>query len=114
MSQRIEKPWGYEEILYAEGDRRVKLLHLNPGQRTSLQLHRKKRETMTVISGHGRVQRGAITLLFEIGDTREISPMTVHRLTADSAGKEPFIVAEVSVDGVDDTVRLEDDYGRTT
>lgn len=113
MSERIEKPWGYEEILYALADRRVKLLHLNPGQRTSLQLHRKKREVMVVVSGSGHIQRGDVILKVDVGDSLPISPMTVHRLTAAPEG-DPFIVAEVSVDGVDDTTRLEDDYGRVS
>ena len=49
--RKIKKPWGYE-VVWAETDSYVgKLLHINAGNRLSLQYHRTKEETVYVLSG---------------------------------------------------------------
>ena len=41
----VEKPWGYEEIWAKTEDYVGKILHIDEGQRLSLQFHNKKEET---------------------------------------------------------------------
>ena len=47
----IEKPWGFE-LIWAQTDNYVgKMLHINSGQRLSLQYHEIKEETVLVTEG---------------------------------------------------------------
>ena len=111
---RVEKPWGYE-LHWARTDRYVgKILHIKAGHALSLQYHNKKEETIYLHSGK---------MLFEIdengsleqremspGDSVHVVPPTVHRMTA----IEDCDVLEVSTPELDDVVRIEDRYGRSS
>jgi len=92
-----------------------KALHVVAGHSLSLQYHEVKEETVSVQSGR---------LLFEVGlpgqpleqfellpgETVHLLPGTRHRMTA----LEDTVVLEASTTELDDVVRLEDRYGRTT
>ncbi len=48
MAQRVDKPWGHEDI-WARTDRYAgKILSIRKGKRLSLQLHRQKDESIYV------------------------------------------------------------------
>ncbi len=110
---RIEKPWGYE-LVWADNPLYIgKVLFLKAGTRSSLQMHRKKDETMFL-------SKGKVILEFpdngesgdrelKEGDSIRILPGTKHRIIAlvDS------YIYEVSTPHMDDVVRFQDDYGRT-
>jgi len=111
---KVDKPWGYE-LHWAKTDRYVgKIIHVKAGEALSLQYHNVKDETIYLHSGR---------LLFEIhlegeriqremrpGERVHIAPKTVHRMTA----IEDSDIFEVSTPELQDVVRLEDRYGRTT
>ncbi len=109
----VSKPWGHEEI-WAETDRYVgKTLHIKGGHRLSRQFHRKKDETIRVLSGIltleiGRDDNIRRDILMEGTDFR-ILPGTVHRFCAE---RDDVVLIEVSTPELDDVVRLEDDYVR--
>lgn len=113
--QRVEKPWGYE-LWWAQTDRYVgKQIHINKGHALSLQYHNRKDETIFVFKGRILFEtRGADGVLQQRemgeGEAVHIAPPTVHRMTA----LEDTDLFEVSTPEVDDVVRLEDRYGRTT
>ena len=112
--RRVDKPWGYE-LHWAITDRYVgKIIHVNKGHALSLQYHNVKDETIFLWSGR---------LLFEIeidgkltqremqpGQAVHVTPKTVHRMTA----IDDCDIFEVSTPELDDVVRLEDRYGRTS
>ena len=50
LKQRIEKPWGFEEIIEVNDKYVVKKLHMEQGHRCSLQFHEQKHETVVVLS----------------------------------------------------------------
>lgn len=112
--KRIEKPWGYE-ILFTEEHLPYtgKILHINAGQRISLQLHDEKQETQFLVSG--RCLRIADNPRGELTET-EMEPhkgYTVmkgqrHRLK----GITDCDIFEVSTPELGVTYRLEDDYKR--
>jgi mannose-6-phosphate isomerase len=115
VSQVVPKPWGHE-LIWAKTDRYVgKILHVNAGESLSLQFHHVKDETIMVLSG-----RLAFVHYPEGGEpvTRELAPREPfhippglrHRMTA----LEDTDVVEVSTPELDDVVRLEDRYGRST
>ena len=111
VGQRIEKPWGWEEIIYVrkQPSGTAKLLFIKPGQQLSLQLHRGKSEYVKTVYGEARLWLGG--RWEPLGVRTYIRAWTVHRLKNASEG-ELAVVLEESEGDNDDVVRLEDDYGR--
>lgn len=116
MPERIEKPWGYEEILEKNDRYVVKLLHLTKGHRLSLQYHEVKTETLFLYGGRGFIEihpnsmKRTLILLNPLQSVH-IPAGQIHRMEAFE--NEDFELLEVSTPELDDVVRIEDDYGRT-
>ena len=112
----IEKPWGYEEIWAQTQDYVGKILHINEGERLSLQYHNKKEETIRVMSGklevvYSRSRDGKMkSEILEVGQCFHVSPLMIHRFCA-SQGTDVDLV-EVSTNYLEDVERIEDDYDR--
>ena len=74
----INKPWGHEEIWAQTHDYVGKILHINEGQRLSLQYHREKEETIRVLSGtlevvHSRYKDGQLkSIILREGQVKEL------------------------------------------
>ncbi len=112
--RKIDKPWGHE-LIWAEADAYVgKILHIEEGEQLSLQYHEVKEETLFCQQGRLELQvdegEGLRTLILEEGQAKHIRPGTVHRMRALTTCD----VFEVSTPHLDDVVRIEDRYGRTT
>jgi quercetin dioxygenase-like cupin family protein len=112
MIRRVEKPWGHE-IIYAHTERYAgKILFIRAGERLSLQFHRRKEETIYVLSGALEfvVEEAGklVTRILAPGEAFHIPPGVRHRMIA----RVDTEVAEVSSPELDDVVRLEDVYGR--
>ncbi len=77
---RQDKPWGHELIFAAIGGKYIgKIIHVNAGHSLSLQYHREKEETISVMSGEALIQYGpsADRLTdqhFAAGDTIHLPP----------------------------------------
>jgi mannose-6-phosphate isomerase len=115
---RQDKPWGHELIFAAIADKYIgKIIHVNAGHSLSLQYHREKEETMSVISGEALIEYGPAAdqltdRRFSAGDTIHLLPGVLHRITALSDLE--FAEASTAYPGWrEDVVRLEDRYGRT-
>lgn len=111
---KIEKPWGYEELIDCNDRYVVKKLFMKKGHKCSLQYHKVKRETILVLSGSllisiGKSKETLETKVYNAGDTVTIEPYTVHRMEAN----EDCLYAETSTNELWDVVRLEDSYGRS-
>jgi mannose-6-phosphate isomerase len=112
-SSRVDKPWGYEHIYAVTPDYCGKLLFVRAGESLSMQLHRRKDETIYVHSGRARFEIGESADELEsaiVGpeDSFHIRPGIVHRVLA----LKDTLLLEVSTPHLDDVVRLEDRYGR--
>lgn len=112
--KRVEKPWGHELLIAHTALYVGKILHIEPRQALSLQLHVHKDETFHVVNG-------AIELQVEEdgelrsrpllpGQSYHVLPGTRHRMIAGDEGCDLF---EVSTPHLGDVVRLEDRYGRS-
>lgn len=115
--ETILKPWGHE-IIWAKTDKYVgKILHINEGQRLSLQYHVMKEETIYVLEGVLELvleegsRRDKQSIFLEPGDSFHIPPLTVHRFAATQ--RTDVKLMEVSTTELDDVVRIEDDYSRS-
>ena len=113
---KVNKPWGYEDRWAITEKYLGKILHIEAGQRLSLQYHEKKDESDYVLDGvliieHRELEDDKLKLMvLEKGDNYRIKPLTVHRFCAPKLSHATVI--EVSTGEIDDVVRLEDDYGR--
>ena len=113
LPSRTDKPWGHE-LLWAKTDQYVgKVLHVEAGQRLSVQYHDRKDESNLVLRGRLKLLRGTSaddlteTIVGE-GDCWRNRAGEVHTIEA----IEDADVVEVSTPQLDDVVRLEDGYGR--
>jgi len=105
-----EKPWGREEWLVLNDKYCLKRLYVDKDNRLSLQYHEVKKETMILESGLCDLILNDQKILMNVGTAYTIQPKDVHRLVAYSDS----VILEVSTPEVDDVVRCQDDYGRTT
>jgi mannose-6-phosphate isomerase len=109
----VPKPWGHE-MIWAQSDRYVgKILHIKAGHELSLQYHKRKDETVHLLSGDiaYRVQANNGVLddvKLRVGESFRITPGTIHQMLALTDCE----VLEVSTPERDDIVRLSDKYGR--
>jgi mannose-6-phosphate isomerase-like protein (cupin superfamily) len=114
---RQDKPWGHELIFAAvEGKYVGKIIQVIAGQSISLQYHREKDETISVLAGealveHGPAQDELTEQRFGPGDTIRLPAGALHRVTA--VTDLTFAEASTASPGWrEDVVRLEDRYGR--
>jgi mannose-6-phosphate isomerase-like protein (cupin superfamily) len=111
---RVEKPWGHELIWAKAEEYAGKLLFVRAGQSLSLQFHREKDESWSVLEGRAELELGEVgqaVLTTEVvgpGTAFRFRPGTVHRVSA----VEDTTILEVSTPQLEDIVRLEDSYGR--
>jgi mannose-6-phosphate isomerase len=112
-ARRVEKPWGYE-IWFAVTERYAgKIIHIGAGHELSLQYHRRKDESIYVVSGAMELE-----LEDEAGEvqTHQLRPGDCQRILVGRRHRMRALVdtdiCEVSTPELDDVVRLEDRYGR--
>ena len=113
--KRVEKPWGYEEIIVHTDKYVMKKLFIKAGHRLSRQFHVKKDETIYVSKGLLLLdlsENDSETSIIKLGEDKSwrIKPKTIHRFAAPS--DEDVELFEVSTPELADVVRLQDDYGR--
>ena len=112
---KVEKPWGYELIL-TPPDSPVtgKILHIKANCRLSYQYHDQKEEALTLIKGEalliGEENGQLLETVMEPNKGYFIKPMQKHRLK----GITDCEIMEVSTPETGNTIRLEDDYARST
>jgi len=106
-----ERPWGSFERFVANEVSTVKLLHIAPGKRFSLQKHAKRSEFWRVVEGGGMLTIGEEVRPFVKGDEALVPQGTLHRL---EGGPEGMIVLEIITGEYEeeDIVRVDDDFGR--
>jgi mannose-1-phosphate guanylyltransferase/mannose-6-phosphate isomerase len=110
---RNYRPWGYFETLSIGGRFQVKLLHVKPGGKLSMQMHHHRSEHWVVVRGTARVTVGDATNLVQENESVYITATHWHRL--ENPGKVPLEIIEVQLGtylGEDDIVRADDVYNR--
>jgi mannose-1-phosphate guanylyltransferase/mannose-6-phosphate isomerase len=112
--QTVHRPWGSFTVLEDESDCKVKRLTVKPGGVLSLQLHHRRSEHWTVVTGTAKVRVGDKEFLLRRNESTFIPVETLHRL--ENPTETDLHLIEVQCGdyfGEDDIVRLEDKYGRT-
>lgn len=111
--QQDTRPWGHWEILFIGPNFVVKRLTVIPGARLSLQRHRFRQETWTVVEGTAEVTLEREVFRRSAGDCVQIRTGETHRLA--NPGTIPLVCIEVQSGEhlyESDIERLEDDYNR--
>lgn len=113
IHRTVQRPWGTYTIL-DEGDSfKAKRIVVKPGGVLSLQMHHKRSEHWTVVSGIATVINGDAVLTLHPNQSTYIPVGNKHRLQ--NEGSEDVVLIEVQCGnyfGEDDIVRFQDIYGR--
>lgn len=110
---RNYRPWGYFETLSVGPRFQVKLLHVNPGGKLSMQMHYHRSEHWVVVQGTAKITIGDKESLVRENESVYIIATQWHRL--ENAGKVPVEIIEVQIGtylGEDDIIRADDVYHR--
>jgi mannose-1-phosphate guanylyltransferase/mannose-6-phosphate isomerase len=111
---RNHRPWGYFETLNVGPRFQVKLLHVKPGGKLSMQMHHHRSEHWVVVHGTAKVTVGGEERLVHENQSVYIVATQWHRL--ENPGKTPLELIEVQLGsylGEDDIVRADDVYNRS-
>jgi mannose-1-phosphate guanylyltransferase/mannose-6-phosphate isomerase len=107
------RPWGFFEALSIGPRFQVKLLHVKPGAKLSMQMHHHRSEHWIVVQGTAKVVIGDAEKLVRENESVYIFATQWHRL--ENPGKVPLELIEVQIGtylGEDDIVRTDDIYQR--
>jgi mannose-1-phosphate guanylyltransferase/mannose-6-phosphate isomerase-like protein (cupin superfamily) len=109
---RIDRPWGYYELLDYTPEHMTKRLYVFPGCRLSRQRHFHRSEHWTIESGIAAIEKDSERLSLGMYESIKIPPASWHRL--ENATKEMLIIKEIQYGIADETdiERDDDDYGR--
>jgi mannose-1-phosphate guanylyltransferase / mannose-6-phosphate isomerase len=110
---RNYRPWGYFETLNIGPRFQVKLLHVKPGGKLSMQMHHHRSEHWVVVQGTAQVVIGEREQLVRENESVYIVATQWHRL--ENPGKVPVEIIEVQIGsylGEDDILRNGDIYNR--
>jgi mannose-6-phosphate isomerase-like protein (cupin superfamily) len=105
---KIDKPWGYEELVEYNANYVVKKLFMKKGHSCSLQYHELKTETIVILKGSLNIYIDSTKKEYHEGESVTIRPYTHHRME----GLEDCLYLEASTNELWDVVRLQDNYGR--
>lgn len=107
--KKIEKPWGYEELIEQNDHYVVKKLFMKDGHRCSLQYHNQKTETIMVLQGALGILLEGQEFFLNPFESITIKPLQKHRMFAKGMD---CLYMESSTTELDDVVRISDDYKR--
>ena len=111
----VQKPWGTEEWIGSNEHYVFRILNIRKGERVSLHYHERKIETLYIDKGSAiytliRPGEEKQERIIKAGDIIEPKPFEIHREEA----LEDLRIFEVSTPDMEDIIRVEDDYGRSS
>ena len=107
------RPWGFYISILEDKRWQVKIIHVNPGAKLSLQMHHHRAEHWVVVKGTAQVEIDGKKQILRENESTYIPLGSKHRLS--NLGKIPLELIEVqsgSYVDEDDIVRFEGLYGR--
>ena len=108
-----ERPWGSWHVLATGEGYKVKRIEVQPGHRLSYQTHAHRSEHWLVVQGVATCVVDGRGVTVGAGEHLDVPSGSAHRIGNDQSVL--LVVIEVQrghYTGVDDIVRLEDDYDR--
>lgn len=107
----VEKPWGYEYLMYGNQEAALWFLHLKSGASTSLHCHPRKKTGLVLLSGEAEISFLNDSTHLKALNRVIIRPGLFHSTKAISP--EGIVLLEIETPrDKENLVRLEDTYGR--
>lgn len=113
VHKTVYRPWGFYTVLAQGKGFLTKIIHVNSGQKLSVQSHNHRSEHWVVLSGTAKVLLEGKIHLLTAGHSLDIQTRSVHSLQ--NPYEEDLEIIEVQLGEIlqeDDIVRYEDMYGR--
>lgn len=113
IHKTVYRPWGFYTVLAQGKGFLTKLIHVNKGQKLSVQSHDHRSEHWVVLSGTATVVLDKIENLLTQGHSIDIPVKAIHSLQ--NLHEEDLEIIEVQLGDLlieEDIVRYEDIYGR--
>ena len=113
IHKTVYRPWGYYTVLAEGHGFLTKMIHVNPGQKLSVQSHNFRSEHWVVLEGTAKVILEGKELILSPGHSIDIPLKAIHSLQ--NPYKESVKVVEVQKGDPlieEDIIRYEDMYGR--
>jgi mannose-6-phosphate isomerase-like protein (cupin superfamily) len=117
VGAKVERPWGYYQLIANDQDYSIKILFITPGEETSLQRHSKRHEIVTLLDGTVKITHNHYS--FTKDRSQRASSYRVlagewHKFAAPADQVGYTVVLEVAYGELDpdDFERKEDKYGR--
>jgi mannose-6-phosphate isomerase-like protein (cupin superfamily) len=107
----VNKPWGYEYLLYENDQVAIWVLYLKNGAQTSMHCHPKKKTSLFVLDGAVKTSSLCDSHALGCRDCVMIDKATFHSTASDS-DDGAFIMEIETPPEKTDLVRLKDEYGR--
>lgn len=113
IHKTVYRPWGFYTVLAQGSGFLTKMIHVNAGQKLSVQSHNHRSEHWVVLSGEAKVLLEGEEHILPTGRSIDIPLNAIHSLQNPS--EEDLEIIEVQLGELlieDDIVRYEDMYGR--
>jgi mannose-6-phosphate isomerase-like protein (cupin superfamily) len=112
--EKINRPWGYYQVLLEDEFCKVKKITIKPGQSPSYQMHYKRNEKWIVVDGKGMSRIDDKFREVCVGDVVDV-PINIKHCIENTCNSSDLVFIEIQTGtyfGEDDIVRFEDRYGR--
>ena len=113
VHKTVYRPWGYYTVLGEGKGFLTKMIHVNPGQKLSVQSHEHRSEHWVVLEGKAKVVLEGKGLFLSPGHSVDIPVKAIHSLQ--NPYEEDLKIVEVQKGDLlieEDIIRYEDMYGR--
>lgn len=113
VHKTVYRPWGYYTVLGEGKGFLTKMIHVNPGQKLSVQSHNHRSEHWVVLEGKAKVVLEGKEHILSPGHSVDIAVKAIHSLQ--NPFEEDLKIVEVQKGDLlieEDIIRYEDMYGR--
>jgi mannose-1-phosphate guanylyltransferase/mannose-6-phosphate isomerase len=108
----VDKPWGKVVTYALNQPSSVRVITVEPSQETSVHYHQMRDEMWVVLDPGLTVQIGNRTVVAQPGDEFMVAAETAHRIANGGGARGRVLEIAYGYTTEDDTLRLQDDYGR--
>ena len=113
VHKTVYRPWGFYTVIAEGKGFQTKIIHVNPGQKLSVQSHNYRSEHWVVLSGMAKVVLEGKDRILSPGHSIDSAVKAIHSLQ--NPFEEDLEIIEIQKGDIlseDDIVRYEDMYGR--
>lgn len=113
VHKTVYRPWGFYTVIAEGKGFQTKIIHVNVGQKLSVQSHNHRSEHWVVLSGNAKVVLESKEHILSPGHSIDIGVKAIHSLQ--NPFEEDLEIIEIQKGDIlseDDIIRYEDMYGR--